>query len=403
MFNLYLFILLFKQPRLVFKFISAKKRLTFLIKECDILFVYPWFHVGGAEKVHYRIAQIANEIGLKCSILITENSKSDAYSEKFKKLGHYLNISFRYDNAKISNKLRSVLIKEINEANNKLIFTSNNRFFYNLINELSSNRIIDLVHAFYPPFEVNNLSYKSVFNKFYKRIFITKQSLLEMQKYYTVSKLSGEDNLQLIYNSPFNKEVEPLSETVKQFSGGFEVLFVSRNSFEKRPEIAFNIARKIVKKYPGMFLFKMIGDFDSYKNISDSDIEIITHLKDAEEIVPIYKQAHAIILTSETEGFPMVLSEAMFYNVVPISTNVGGIGDVIENNVSGMLIKGDLPIFEIEQAFENNILSLKNNKELYLNMSQSAFNASKNNFSWVNFNEHYTKLFLEAKPIGVKL
>lgn len=396
-FKFYLLLLLLKQPRLVFQFLEAKRSLPSLVSESDILFVFPWIHFGGAEKVHCRIMQVAQEIGLKCSILITERSKSDSYGEKFKGLGNYLNISFRHDNLRIKNELRKLLIEEINSTNNKLIFTSNNRFFYNLIGELRSNKIIDLVHAFYPPFEVNNLKYKDIFNRFYKRIFITKQSLFQMQNFYNQSNFKDFDKLQLIHNSPFSMEIEPLEETTKERYGKFEVIFVSRNSVEKRPEIAFKIATTITEKYPELFSFKMIGDFEAYAGISSNDIEIITNLKDAEEIIPIYKQAHIIILTSETEGFPMVLSEAMFYNVVPICTNVGGISDVIEHNVSGILIKGDLLLAQMVDLFESNILVLQKNKNLYQKMSQSAFLASKNSFSNAQFKTEYAKLFFEAK------
>ncbi|MFD2550407.1 glycosyltransferase [Bizionia sediminis] len=58
----------------------------------------------------------------------------------------------------------------------------------------------------------------------------------------------------------------------------------------------------------------------------------------------IYRQCHAIILPSASEGFPKVIAEAMNFGCIPIVSNVSAIGHYIENNKNGFLIRNlDVP------------------------------------------------------------
>ena len=51
-----------------------------------------------------------------------------------------------------------------------------------------------------------------------------------------------------------------------------------------------------------------------------------------------YGAADLFVLPSLTEGLPMALLEAQSYGLPAITSDVGGCGDVIENNVTGMLV-----------------------------------------------------------------
>jgi glycosyltransferase involved in cell wall biosynthesis len=49
------------------------------------------------------------------------------------------------------------------------------------------------------------------------------------------------------------------------------------------------------------------------------------------------KQADFFVLSSDYEGLPMTMLEAMSMGVVPISTPAGGVVDVVEDDVTGYL------------------------------------------------------------------
>ena len=58
------------------------KKLSFS-KEYKIIFFFPFYHVGGAEKVH---AQVAMAVGnSNCLIIFTKKSQNNLFLEQFKK------------------------------------------------------------------------------------------------------------------------------------------------------------------------------------------------------------------------------------------------------------------------------------------------------------------------------
>lgn len=76
--------------------------------------------------------------------------------------------------------------------------------------------------------------------------------------------------------------------------------------------------------------------------------EIVKEIKIAEQVVftghrdniqDYYKVANLFVMPSLTEGFPMALLEAMQAGLPVIATKVGGIPDIIESGVNGLLIE----------------------------------------------------------------
>lgn len=393
----YICLLLLKETKLALSFLKTKKDLLNAISVADSIFVFPYYHTGGAEKVHLKVAQAAIKSGLKPVFVFTGKSSSETYKQQFQKLGIVINLGFRYDSTRLNDDLLSSTINTINQSKLKLIFGSNSSFYYQMVGKLNNPylKVIDLVHAYNPPFEVSNTHFKDVFHKINTRIFVNEPSLVKMQSFYQ-SNLPEIDSSQfkLIYNSAFNENTEPIASSDKQLNGVFKIVFVARNSTEKRPRIAFEVAKRLTDKYSGKYQFYMIGDFDSYKtDYNSKDITIVSNLKDADEIIKLYQAAHCLMLTSETEGFPLVISEAMFYNAVPVSTDVGGIPYVLENNKNAILINSLLDEETMCDVFCEKIMTLSSDESYFSKLSSAAFETAKSYFSDSKFSENYKTLF----------
>jgi glycosyltransferase involved in cell wall biosynthesis len=101
-----------------------------------------------------------------------------------------------------------------------------------------------------------------------------------------------------------------------------------------------------------------------------------------DELINFYKntQVHLFITTSETEGLPVSLQEAISFGIPAVATNVGGIPEIINEN-TGLLIEKDFNaehvaklIMEFEVS-EKNTLEFRNNVRAYW---ENKFNASAN-------------------------
>lgn len=87
-----------------------------------------------------------------------------------------------------------------------------------------------------------------------------------------------------------------------------------------------------------------------------------------------------ICLTSDNEGTPVSLIEAQACNVPIISTEVGGVLDIVSQGETGFVVpKGDTA------AFEEKLGLLIENEEIRKKMSQNGWNFVKDKF-------HYTRL-----------
>lgn len=87
-----------------------------------------------------------------------------------------------------------------------------------------------------------------------------------------------------------------------------------------------------------------------------------------------------LIFPSYNEGLPMALLEAMSYGLVPITTPVGGIPDVVVSGENGILIQpGDTA------ALSSNILALLKDPEGYKNMSRNAVTSVHYSFNYKNY------------------
>lgn len=90
-------------------------------------------------------------------------------------------------------------------------------------------------------------------------------------------------------------------------------------------------------------------------------------------IEAIYKKSSIYVMTSRSEGFGMVLIEAMTYGVPCIAFNCPhGPADIIEHNKNGILVEND----DID-SFAKAIIKLINNKDVRQNFALNAMNSVK--------------------------
>ncbi|OPL19673.1 MAG: hypothetical protein AVO35_01495 [Candidatus Aegiribacteria sp. MLS_C] len=138
---------------------------------------------------------------------------------------------------------------------------------------------------------------------------------------------------------------------------------VMRFCTEKAPDIFVSTAEKVLERRPGT-KFVMIGDGPLFsqtrKTIELRGIEgsfILTGSRDdVEDLIPAFD---VFLITSRTEGLPRVLLESLAAGIPVVSTDAGGIHELLRDGRNGILCgEGD------EESLARGVLELLDDPEL---------------------------------------
>ena len=146
-----------------------------------------------------------------------------------------------------------------------------------------------------------------------------------------------------------------------------QVAYVGRDSYEKGIDILKNIEPKISGKV--IYCTNMPWE-QAMKNLKASNV---------------------LVIPSRMESLPQTIKEAFFLRVPVVATSVGDIPNVIQNNISGILVPPNDP-----ESLLDAVNSLLTQKEKAVKMTSLAYDFIKNNFTWEvllpKYVEFYEKL-----------
>lgn len=356
-------------------------------KNCNkLFFFFPYYQTGGSEKVHLQIVKCFSDHNP--SVFFTDRSRDNKNKKEFYVNASCTNFFGLNNKVKVVEKiLIFFLARRINNTEGAVVFGSNSRFFYSLIKKLKKEiKIIDLVH--WLDAEIGKIIIENTANV-NRRIAVTEAIRPVLKKEYEKSQIeAGQiDKLRVIENC-----VAIDNQAQKDYSGRLKILYIGRDSYEKRPEIAFAVEREISANKNFDFLFIGRGLKEAARK-AGSRVAAREIKKDA-ELTKIYQEAHIIILTSLFEGFPFVIMEAMSFGVVPITTAVGGIPLHVVDNENGFLVESGSEE-KIVKKIVSKLLELESDRLELQRTSIFAQEYALNNFSCRDFCSDYKKIIFE--------
>ncbi|MGQ0541509.1 MAG: glycosyltransferase family 4 protein [Blastocatellia bacterium] len=134
------------------------------------------------------------------------------------------------------------------------------------------------------------------------------------------------------------------------------MLFVGRLVNVKRADRFIVLAAELTVKYPKRRLnFRIAGDGPLRPKLEEQAKDLqpsfssIEFLGEVENLDAIYRDADILVLTSDYEGTPNAVLEAMAHGVAVIATDVGGVSGVL-NESCGILVEPDNPKALIDAA-----------------------------------------------------
>jgi glycosyltransferase involved in cell wall biosynthesis len=171
------------------------------------------------------------------------------------------------------------------------------------------------------------------------------------------------------------------------------ILYLGRLVPVKGVDIMIRAFSRITSQYPDIRL-KIAGDGrekDNLIRLSDSlgvsgNIDFLGIVK-GDEKMQLLSRALFLVLSSQREGFPVVILEAFASRIPVIASSVGGISDIIINGENGFLV----PYEDVEGFAEKFLLLLKN--DLLRDRLAAQASSTASFYDWRNVAKKYTDLY----------
>ena len=157
------------------------------------------------------------------------------------------------------------------------------------------------------------------------------------------------------------KKFEKLKNTEKNEK---QIIFIGRDSYEK----GIDILKEIEPKINGKIIF-------------------CTDMK-WEDVMENLKASTILVIPSRMESIPQVIKEAFYLKVPIIATNVGGIPELITDNVTGILVPPNNP-----EILLKNINELLVDNEKAKRLSDAGYEFVINNLTWEILLPEYIKFY----------
>ncbi len=366
-----------------------------LKKEYKVFFFFPFYHTGGAEKVHAQIAAAVG--GSDCIVFFTKKCVDDRFLEDFKRTGCEISDISKFTDDRwlyfLNLFYRGIISGYINSQNQKpIVFNGQCNFGYKISRWIKRPiPQIELIHS------LNSFSYIRIpFLPFItKTVMISKKRIDDhkdlYQRYSIPSHL-----LNKISHIP--NAIKLPTQTSTKENNSFTILYVGRGTEEKRVKLVAETAKRLNEKKEKV-QFEILGDVSSVlKETKYPFMSFHGNISDEKKISDIYSKAHVLILTSTTEGFPMVIIEAMAHGCIILTTAVGDIPYHVKNSENGFLFSNTNDEASIINEAAEKITWLKNNQNEANRIAANNIEYAKHNFGIEKFNKDYRELFLSVKP-----
>jgi glycosyltransferase involved in cell wall biosynthesis len=331
---------------------------------------------GGIERV---IATLANQLSnhLDVTILVKDNAYSHYPLVNDVKI---LSLDNKID-FDMTNKFKRIVEagKNLISSNQKLkTFLDNNKYDYYYIAhplnalELYLARGIDekVILTEHGGIDAYNIIYKNI-----KRWLYPKAEIYVVPT-KTDTKLYSELGFKSIYIPHFKSKI-PYSRSLQNNK---IAITIGRMTEAKRQWILIELWDKIVNKHRILdWQLYIVGEGNLKEEYlrKIETLQLNNHIKilpPKKNVEDYYKEASFFLLTSQSEGFGMVILEAMSFGLPCISYDCpSGPRDMIKDKENGFLVKYD----DFEEL-EKSTLKLIKNKDLMIQFGNEAYNDSKN-------------------------
>jgi len=272
---------------------------------------------GGAQNCLFNVENIYRTNGIKTEMLYLED------------------VNF--------NIVEYILNKSV-ELNSFPVVFCNTLVSYNIVNILSKTNILTYwyIHEWYDDFTKQffekYISDVSIFNSSINLIFVCNASFINYSNYIKVIK-----NQHVIYNTYCPEKLlyymnQEQSNITKQDEYIYISIIGTIEARKNQQSFIDNVFYKLKDKYTNIKLV-IVGRISESLNILPAYINDIIVIGVVDNAIPYINLSDIIVSYSINEVFPLNIIESFYCSKPVVSSNVGGINEIIKDNYDGYLFK----------------------------------------------------------------
>lgn len=223
-----------------------------------------------------------------------------------------------------------------------------------------------------------------------------------------IHKISDPDKVKVI---PLGFDLLPFKEGKDNFrdevrnelglnSDEIAIAIVGRLAPIKDHDFFLDVVLNVIENTARPVKFFIVGDGSEKEHIEER-VKVINDGKDIVRLMSWVKDISrfnagmdVVCLTSKNEGTPVSLIEAQAANIPVISTNVGGVKDIVRNLETGIVVEE-----RRQDVYAEQLLELINDEKKRTKLSQNGWNHVEEKFHYTtlvrNMDEYYKQLLRE--------
>lgn len=340
---------------------------------------------GAESQVYYTIYQFVRSTNHEVSIILFNEGELSRRLSRENIAIHVIDESV-YSDVTICKMIKNIL----KESNPDIIHAHEYKsHILSAIAKLLSASQCKIVRTYHgqtvTPFKVKPLAIsflEKIVLRFHtdRIIAVSKDIRSELSKMYPGTQVS------LISNAimPYADNGTESSIVRSRYGIGSDILWIGtavRLVDIKNIDMLINAAKELRQRSSKEFRVSIFGEgplegslkkkIESYHLVDN----VILHGQ-CNNMLPVLKALDIFVLTSFNEGLPMSLLESMSVGTIPVCTSVGGIPEVIEDEVNGFLVDSNNA-----SQMADVLMLLNNNRDIINNMGIIAQNGVLKRFS----------------------
>ncbi|WP_161526517.1 glycosyltransferase [Enterococcus sp. JM9B] len=265
------------------------------------------------------------------------------------------------------------------------------RLVTNLVNfiERKNIQIVTTVHGLYFSPKKDNLIVRCLFGFFSSSDACT-VAVSKKDGELLKNKFNYKKKIEIIYNGI---DLDRFKIKVNKKKITSNLGFIGRLSQQKNPEIMIQLAQKVKKNYDILIYGEgpLAGTLRS--EAKEKQLPNISFMGFSEDVVKAFSTIDILVSPSLFEGLPYTYIESLAMGVPVICTDVGGVSEVIDNSVNGILVNSDK---ELVSQIINGIEEIMGNYSFY--SENASLKAEK--FSILEMVDQYKKVY---ESVGEKI